>query len=134
MIAVARDYVGLRIAAMERLEEAFDDQDTERTLRRAAEGQSNMDEVFEACAPRQSLAAGYYARVDYLFWLEGVMQNIRFSPSEISVTEVEGIRLVAEMRDKFRREHPPCPQCGASNRRFALACRECRHELQGKTN
>lgn len=130
MIAVARDYEGLKTAALERLEEAFQEKDVERTLRRATEGPCNAEDVIAACAPKQTLAAGYYARADYLFWLAGVMETVSFRPHELSVTEAEGLRVVAQARAQFQREHPPCPNCGAPNRRHTLQCRECMFDMK----
>lgn len=129
MIAVARDYEGLRIAALELMQEAFDDVERERTLQRAGQGPANIDALLASLAPKRTVAEGYYTRVEYLFWLDSMLGRIPTSFATLSITEAEGLNMLTQARAEFKRQHPACPRCGAANLRFAFRCRECMADI-----
>ncbi|ABF42420.1 hypothetical protein Acid345_3419 [Candidatus Koribacter versatilis Ellin345] len=123
MIVVSRDYDGLRIAALELMNEEFQGEDRDRLARRAKAGAANSEAMLAEAAPARSLADGYYVRADYLFWLDDVLRATTIA--QMSAAEVHGLNAVRRARDQFRMEHPNCPHCGAMNERIKIICRKC---------
>lgn len=113
MIAVAQDAEGLRIAAIELLDEAFEAPERER-IERIAEMSSNPEEVLRASAPKRSLSPGYY------LWLGFVIEEVErplnagiaFREEELTAEELLGLKIMLAAREGFRRKHPPCRRCG----------------------
>jgi hypothetical protein len=136
MKQVARDYRGLRTAALEFFAEALLDQRAERTLARAAEytaSGTDMDGLIDSFAPRRSLADGYYTRVDYLLSLRRLFDaGVTFKLDELRVTEVEGMRVVEDARQEFLRTHPACGKCGAVCEPADLRCYRCQSSLSSQ--
>ena len=122
MIQVSRDYEGLRIAAAELLEEEFSGEDRDRAVRRAVNA-ANREALLAQAAPARSLADGYYVRAQYLFWLDGVLRVMPIH--EMTSTEMGGLNVIREARERFRQEHPHCHHCGAMNERARFVCRKC---------
>src|SRR5579864_3527926 len=132
MIVVSRDYEGLRIAAMELLEEQRTSRDQELRFRNLdLANTANADAVLEQMAHKRTVSDGYYMRVRYLFWLEGMLKLNAVIP-ELQVNEAEGLEAVSAARNEFRSKYPPCGRCGFPNHKFIPRCAECGAELAPK--
>jgi hypothetical protein len=112
MIQVARDFEGLRQAAVTMLEEARLAQQRDR-LAELADQVSEPSALLGPGPAARTLAAGYYDRVVYLLDVEATLaRGISIPSSSLAATECLGLKALAAARVEFEREHPPCPQCG----------------------
>lgn len=125
VIQIARDFVGLRTAALELLEGWFADEQRERSsAARYAPNRAALDQSF---AQRRSLSTGYYARVDYLFRLT----TLDLPTHRLSAEQVLGLRAVEAANNEFNRKHPGCPHCGRPlENAGAFTCWSCRKKVK----
>lgn len=113
MIAVSQDAEGIRLAALELMEESLDAPERERALR-AAELTANPEETMAKIEPQRKLSVGYY------LWLQFIVEAIEtpleygvgFREADLAADELAGLLVVRNARAEFRREHPPCRGCG----------------------
>lgn len=117
------DFDGLKIAAIELLEEGFAEKRIER-FRARAQGVENMDDIVRSVMPRRSLAEGFYRRASYLGWLvRAIDAGERFS---LFADELIGIVAVRAAELEYERNHPSCNQCGEPlPARDAAGCEAC---------
>ncbi len=124
-VSVAKDFSGLKQAALELLEEARSAPERER-VERLAQGAPNSNEILQASGSKRSLAEGYYARVAYLFELAAFLDmgvQLRF---DLDMTELRGMLSVAAARAEFDRAHPPCRGCGVRlENEWDKTCNDC---------
>lgn len=129
MIAAFRDEEGLRVAAAELFEEAFDAPTIRKNeeIVELCEGQIEI----ETAPSRRTLAEGYY------LWLGYVLENVdrplelgvQFSEGSLCQEEVVALQIIRDARDDFRRKHPPCRGCGKPLRNeWDSLCAHCQHE------
>ncbi|MCU1307118.1 MAG: hypothetical protein JWN45_1813, partial [Acidobacteriaceae bacterium] len=78
----------------------------------------------EEDVPESKLSPGYFLRVEYLVYLEGMMKaGAKF---DLFADEVEGLRALQSARAEFEREHPACSGCGTNQySAFATRCHAC---------
>lgn len=126
MIAVARDLQTLAQAADDFFEEGFQlpfalkvIADTEPEERAEAE---------EKLLPRRMYADGYYIWLQYLIWLDGVIELQQ--GQRLTVAELEGMRVLRSARSRFLKAHPPCHHCGQPEETTVVRCRHCGMELK----
>ena len=130
MIAVSRDYVGIREAALELFTEAMAGGRSERTLR-AELPSEDRDRILEASSHGRSLSPGYYSRVSYLLSLQQEMElGVGIPASEMLASELDGLAILRDARTEFLRGHPPCFRCGSPNEKFTSRCASCGEELR----
>jgi len=124
---VGHDLEGLRTAVAEIFEEALLLEARERTalLMQGARGRESGLAVLPC---NRTLSPGYYDWAHYLLWLDGERRIA--IPLELAAHEMEGLRIVEQERNRFLREHPACPQCGAINQKFAFNCQSCGAEFK----
>jgi hypothetical protein len=77
--------------------------------------------------PKRTVPDGCFIWLNYLIWLEGVLEVVPSLP--LLAVEVEGLLALRRSRDRFRSTHPACPSCGMPNEPHALRCRECMGEI-----
>src|SRR5438046_2617345 len=107
-VAIARDYDGLKQAALELLEEVFAEPENER-LQRSGEQDANADQILAGIVSTRSLGEGYYMRIGYLLELEAMMEvGIALRPENVEYREMRGLIALREARMEFKRIHPPC--------------------------
>ena len=112
-IRVAEDFEGLRIAALELLEESFEAPETER-LRRFAEIAANGAEMLAKLPQRRTLSPGYY------IWLAAIQESvvepmeagIAFGERDLLADEALALLAIRRARSDFNEAHPPCRGCG----------------------
>lgn len=109
-IAVERDKDGIRLAALELLEESLHAEERVRVERIAAQS-ADPEAVLAAAAPKRQFAAGYYLWVSYLLDLEMEMTFGVSIAATLAGADVLGLLAVREARREFEREHPQC-RCG----------------------
>jgi len=107
VVAIARDYDGLKQAAVELLEEARMEPRNEK-LRRLAEQASNTDRVLDGIKSQRTLAEGYYVRIGFLLELESVLQLGVELKLNLDLSEMQGLRSIQQARREFGTTHPPC--------------------------
>jgi hypothetical protein len=124
-VSVAKDFCGLKQAALELLEEERSAPERER-LERLALAAANSNEILEAIKGNRSLAEGYYARVGYLMELESFLgMGLRLS-FDLDMAELRGMQSVAAARAEFDRGHPPCKGCGVRlENEWDKTCNDC---------
>lgn len=106
MIVVSRDAQGLKAAMLELLEMSLSPAQREEDI------------------PETKLSPGYFARVEYLVRLEGMMKA--GATFELLADEVEGLQALQSARGEFEREHPSCSGCGTPQySAFAQRCHAC---------
>jgi hypothetical protein len=130
MIAVAQDAEGLRMAAQELLEEAFDAPERARTERLAAS--SGDPESILSVNSGRTLAHGYYLWLGYVASeIEQPMEaGVTFRGADLDAGELLGLSALREARAEFRRKHPPCQGCGTPQRNeWDKMCGACRSEI-----
>lgn len=121
MIQVARDFEGLRVAALELMEEEFQGDDRDRLVRRAQDGATNREAMLAQSAPSRTLSDGYYLRANYLFWL----RSLELPKASLNAAEESGLRAVAVAFSEFEKSHPGCPHCGMRNEKARITCKSC---------
>jgi hypothetical protein len=125
LIAVERDKEGIRLAALEMLNESLHVEERKRTLR-AAEQSADPQQVLAAAAAKREFACGYYAWVAYLFGLETEMQAA--IPGTVTAADAVGLLALREARMQFESEHPPC-RCGRrKNNAWDETCGNCEQQ------
>ena len=124
-VYVAKDFSGLKQAALELLEEARSAPERER-LQRLARASANPSEVLQASESNRSLAEGYYARIGYLMELEAFLgMGVQLS-FDLDMTELRGLLSIAAARAEFDRAHPPCRGCGVRlENEWDKTCNDC---------
>src|SRR5258708_6692750 len=130
MICVAQDGEGLRIAALELLEESMDAPERAR-LEKLAETAANSEAVRNSIPVRRTLSRGYYAWLTLM--MECVIQpmesGVAFRLSDLDNEEMIAIRAVQEARAEFRTLHPPCRRCNRPLPETGLKfCGDCERE------
>jgi hypothetical protein len=125
IVSVAKDFSGLRQAALELMEEARSAPERER-LERLARGAANSEEILQVMGRNRSLAEGYYARVGYLMELESFLSmgvQLRF---DLDMAELRGMQSIAAARAEFDRGHPTCKGCGVRlENEWDKTCNDC---------
>jgi hypothetical protein len=132
VIDISRDYEGLRMAAMEFLQEEFVASALERSLSDAVDDPNieNKERLLQDVHSR-TLADGYFERLRYLAWLDSTLEfGASAGLSPLLNDEIEGLRVLRSARAEFFRKHPPCPSCGELNKAGAKSCRSCRKEFK----
>jgi hypothetical protein len=125
VVSVAKDFSGLRQAALELMEEARSAPERER-LERLAQQSINTNEILQACAGKRSLADGYYARVGYLIELESFLSMGLQLSFDLDMAELRGMQSIAAARAEFDRAHPPCKGCGVRlENEWDRSCNDC---------
>jgi hypothetical protein len=138
-ISVASDFIGLKTAALELMEEALMASERDR-IEKLASMAANRDAILASYGgPERTMADGYYTRVGYLLDLESFISLGAGAQIELELTEARGILCIREARDKFRRMHPPCAGgCGRlltnANERKCSDCQRLEFEAQSSRN
>jgi hypothetical protein len=119
-ICVSEDWDGLRIAALELIEEVLDQPERMRS--------ANPEEMLAQRRSKYKLSSGYYT------WLIYIMEEIEtpldrgVDPRELHLNNDEraALLILSEARLEFWRLHPPCSRCKrpVANSRDAR-CSEC---------
>lgn len=124
-ISVAKDFSGLRQAALELMEEARSAPERER-LERLTRAAANSNEILQACGKKRSLAEGYYGRAAYLMELESFLGMGLQLGLDLDMAQLRGLQSIAAARAEFTRTHPPCKGCGARlENEWDKTCNDC---------
>lgn len=120
MISVSEDCEGLKIAALELIEESLDAPERKRS--------ANPEEMLARRRSKYKLADGYY------IWLIYVMEEVETKLErgvrelQLDADELMALQVLSEARLEFWRLHPPCPGCGRPMMSSRDArCAECVH-------
>jgi len=125
VIDCRRDFKGLRIAAAEMFVESFLRKDLDGLL----EGpRATAIEDLVRASPKRSVSMGYYGWVSYLLWLRAIVE-LPGAGIVLLADEAEGLLVVDDAENEFRRQHPSCGKCGALNEESAFSCRRCQVEF-----
>jgi hypothetical protein len=125
-----RDLAMLRRAAAEFFLEGFVAPEAERILKdtRPEDREKARASLYSVEGkPIRSAPDGAFAWINYLCWLERVLEIVDLP---LAAIEVEALMVLKRERNKFQAEHPPCPHCGMPNEVHALRCRECMESIQ----
>ena len=120
-----RDIVLLRRAAQEFFEEGFAAPEVERILRGTPP--ELQEDARRSLMPARTVPDGCFAWVNYLVWLERVLE---VAPVPLNAIDVDALLALKRERSRFEAAHPPCPHCGMPNEAHALRCRECMGEIK----
>ena len=112
-IAVAQDAEGLKIAALELLEDGFAQPQREAN-ERLAEISSDPESLLRAAPSKRTLSPGYYLWLGYVAEaIEGPLEaGISFHCADLDAGELVTLGVLREARAEFRKKHPPCQGCG----------------------
>jgi hypothetical protein len=110
MIAVERDSDGIRLAALELMEESLYRDEYARTERIAAQT-ADPAAALAAVLPKRKFSPGYYVWVSYLLDLEMEMSFGVSVAATLASADITGLFAVREARRQFENEHPAC-RCG----------------------
>lgn len=127
MIAVAQDADGLRVAALELMEETLDASQRE-AIEDLAELAEDPGQLLEAAEPKRTLSPGYYMWLGYIAETIAapLEAGIAFRDADLGADEFMGLTILSEARAKFRRMHPPCGGCGKPLRNdWDKTCNDC---------
>jgi len=127
MIAVAQDAEGLRTAAFELMEEAFDAPQREKN-EALAERSENAESVLSAAEPKRTLSPGYYLWLEYVAEeiAEPLEAGLTFDAARLDHDEVMALSILRQARAKFQRMHPPCSGCGKPlQNEWDRTCNDC---------
>jgi hypothetical protein len=127
MIAVSQDAEGLRMAALELMEDALDAGQREAN-EQLAEYSGDPELVLRAAQPKRTLSPGYYMWLGYVAETiaEPLEAGIAFSEANVDADEILALGILSEARAKFRRMHPPCSGCGKPLRyEWDKSCNDC---------
>jgi hypothetical protein len=133
MIRVARDTAGLRLVLEQMLERGHD----LAGLAPQLEGKSDEHKArLMGTVTKVTLSPGYQRWAEHLMLLDR-MQKLGMPLHELGggllATEVSGLQVLAEERNKHRFRHPPCYACGVPcDNRFQRECVECGAKFQRK--
>jgi hypothetical protein len=124
-VSVAKDFSGLKQAALELLEEARSAPERER-LEWLAQRSANPNEILQASESNRTLSEGHYLRVAYLCELsEFLSMGVQLS-FDLDMTELRGMLSIAAARAEFDRAHPPCRGCGKRlENEWDKTCNDC---------
>src|SRR5260370_32177302 len=111
VVSGAKDFSGLKQAALELMEEARSAPERER-IEKLAQMSADPGEILRACGGKRSLAEGYYARVGYLMELQSFLSMGVQLSFALDVPELRGMQSIAGARAEFDRAHPPCKGSG----------------------
>jgi hypothetical protein len=127
MISPLRDPQGLRQAAKELFAEMLKGEQLTRLQQKLARAENADRLKLKDRGISFTMADGYYVAVEYLMKL----QQLREHDGELPLRsdEISALAAVRAAHEEFRREHPPCPKCGALNDAFAPACSRCNEQL-----
>jgi hypothetical protein len=127
MIAVSQDEEGLRMAALELMEDALDAGQREAN-EQLAEHSVDPELVRAAAQPKRTLSPGYYMWLGYVAEAiaEPLEAGIGFRDADLGADEIVALGILSEARAKFRRMHPPCNGCGKPLRyEWDKSCNDC---------
>jgi|SRR6185437_2277879 len=127
IIDCRRDFPALRIAAAEIFIEAFLRKDLEEVIEGSL--RENAVDALVRALPKRSVAHGYYAWISYLLWLRSVTE-LPGAGIALLADEAEGLLVLNQAENEFKRQHPPCWKCGALNEEAAFSCRKCGAEFK----
>ncbi len=127
MIAVSQDAEGLRVAALELMEDALDAPQREAN-EQLAEHAAEPEKIREAAEPKRTLSPGYYMWLGYV--AESIARpleaGIAFRDADLGADEILALMILSEARAKFQRMHPPCSGCGKPLRyEWDKTCNDC---------
>src|SRR5882724_3986395 len=130
-IAIARDYDGLKQAALEMLEEERSSEHRQRVERQAATA-ANGEAMLAALGTERTLADGYYMRIGYLLELESMIHaGLHFEAKEMAMSKVRGLIAIESARAEFDRLHPRCRGCGTRlDDTLDNVCGDCRMRVK----
>lgn len=114
----------LKLAAAEYFNEGFVYAEVQRIIDNT--DPDAREAAREALAPRRTIPDGCFVWINYLVWLERVMEIARVP---LTAAEVDGLLVLKRERTRFQAAHPPCFKCGMPNEPHALNCRECMEEI-----
>jgi hypothetical protein len=120
-----RDLALLKRAAAEFFIEGFVAPEVSRIL--ANTPQDKQGAALESLMPARTVPDGAFRWIDYLIWLERVLELVDVP---LSGVEVEALMVLKRERIRFQNEHPTCPHCGMPNEPHTLRCRECMEEIK----
>ncbi|SRR5260370_6529407 len=125
VVSVAKDFSGLKQAALELMEEARSAPERER-IEKLAQMSADPGEILRACGGKRSLAEGYYARVGYLMELQSFLSMGVQLSFALDMAELRGMQSIAGARAEFDRAHPPCKGCGVRlENEWDKTCNNC---------
>ena len=128
-IDVVRDAKGIRLAAIEVLEESFERGRIEHAMAGANEDTRGR---LLASVSRPSSAAGYLRWCDHLWALEA-QGKAGISLAGITAFEAAGLVAIAEARREWEFKHPECSRCKArQSTRFGTQCEACKAKFAGR--
>ena len=119
-----QDLALLKSAAAEFFIEGFMAPEVNRIL--ATTEPARQEAARKSLSPQRTVPDGAFAWVNYLIWLEQVLELVDVP---LSGVEVEALMVLKRERNRFQVEHPPCPHCGMPNEAHALRCRECMESI-----
>lgn len=127
MIVVSQDAEGLRIAALELMEEALDAPQREAN-EKLADYVDDPEQLRGATEAKRTLSPGYYIWLGYV--AERIQQpleaGIEIRHEDLYEDEIVTLAILSEARAKFRRMHPPCSGCGKPLRyEWDKTCDDC---------
>jgi hypothetical protein len=136
MIAVAQDEEGLRQAARELLEDAFNAPVRERNAK-IAEQSADPELVLRAGHPERALSPGYYMWLGYV--AEEIEQpleaGVSFGSADLLADELLALNVLKEARAEFRKKHPPCRGCNKPlPNEWDKMCNDCQREAAARGN
>jgi hypothetical protein len=124
VIVVSQDVEGVRMAALELLENSLDSEKNQRRL--DAISPDDFDQM-RKLVPASKLSPGYHDWAIYLFWLERHVGSI----ADLRADEADGLSAIQRARQQFEQDHPPCPGCGTRlGNRMLRRCCSCGRELR----
>jgi hypothetical protein len=119
-----RDMAMLKRAAAEFFIEGFVAPEAGRIL--ASTPPDLQAKALESLMPPRTVPDGAFQWIDYLIWLERVLELVDVP---LSGMEVEALMVLKRERIRFQNGHPSCPHCGMPNEQYALRCRECMKDI-----
>ena len=123
-ITVEHDSEGIRLAALELMEESFGGEGLAR-VEKIAELSADPEAVRAAAAPKRSFAAGYYMWVQYLVDLEMEMSFGVTMAATLAGADVAGMLAVRAAKREFEGKHPQC-RCGRRKKNaWDQSCGQC---------
>lgn len=136
MITVSQDLDGLRVAALELMEEALD-APQRKANEQLAEYAADPEQLRAAAAPKRTLSPGYYLWLGYVAEAiaEPLEAGVAFREADMGVDEVSALLILSEARAKFHLLHPPCNGCGKPLRHeWDKTCNDCQRAAAGRGN
>jgi hypothetical protein len=127
VIIVSQDIEGVRMAALELLEDSLESEKNRKRLDSIAP--DDLDQM-RKLVPTSKLSPGYQNWALYLFWIERhIGSGISFA--DLRADESDGLTALQSARQQFEYQHPPCPGCGVRLGNCMLrTCFSCGRELR----